>query len=119
MKLLSIKLPDLPILRSLSHFFCATPPATLKGFIVKVRGRAVYLVSPPGWQAGLSEHQRDPKGPRQMIGPLEAGKDCVLGWEGDDPDGTLKYDSEPMGLAQMTDEELERATAPKAAGAKR
>lgn len=113
MKLVSIKLPDLPILRSQSHFNCDAPPEILRGWSVKVRGRAVFLVSPPGWLPGQPAAIRK-HGERRIFGPLEAGTDCVLQWEGDDVDACVKYDGEPMGVAvQISDEELERATAPK------
>lgn len=120
MKLVSIKLPDLPILRSQSHFNCGTPPELLRGFSVRVRGRAVFLVSPPGWLPGQPDAIRPPTGPRRTFGPLEAGADCVLQWEGDDVDACVKYDGEPMGwTAEQIAEELERATAPVKAAAKR
>ena len=119
MKLLSIKLPDLPILRSQSHFFCDRPPEVLRGWSVKVRGRAVFLVSPRGWAHGETGAQRNVNGPRRTFGPLEAGKDCVLLWDGDDVDSLAKYDGDPMGWTQeQIDEELERATAPKKTAAR-
>lgn len=120
MKLISIRLPDLPILRSQSHFLCSAPPAILKGFSVRVRGRAVFLVSPRGWASDVNEHQRNKDGPRRTFGPLEAGTDCVLQWEGDDVEACAKYDGDPMGWTQEQidaerEVEMERATAPKVA----
>jgi len=118
MKLVSIKLPDLPILRSQSHFNCATPPEILRGWSVKVRGRAVFLVSPPGWLPGQPAAIRPRNGERRTFGPLEAdGEKCVLQWEGDDIEACAKYDGEPMGVVVevVSDEEMERATAPKVA----
>ena len=112
MKLLSIKLPDLPILGSQSHFYCDKPNAPLKGWSVHVRGPVVFLVSPPGWMPGEPSARFDPKGPRRMVGPL---RDCVLFWEGGDVDAAQKYDGEPMGMPVevLSDEEMERATAPR------
>lgn len=116
MKLLSIKLPDLPLFGSPSHFYCDSPPGNLRGFSIRVRGRAVFLIAPPGWtpEARLPS-QRDPKGPRRMFGPFEAGKECVMQWDSDDIDGAAKYDGEPMGVPAevLSDEEMERATAPR------
>ena len=116
MKLLSLQLPDHPVLRSLSHFYCANPPPILKGFTVKVRGKAVFLVSPRGWERDLTEHQRKPDGPRRTFGPIDG---VHLQWEGDDVDAVLKYDSPPMGVPELSDEELERVTAPKVTAQRR
>lgn len=114
MKLVSILLPSLPWMGSTGHVMCEKPPAALVGWSVRVRGLATFLVSPPGWKSGLPITQRKADGPRFQFGPL-AG--VVLGWEGDDPPEAMqKYDSEPMGQSaapEISDEELERATAPK------
>jgi hypothetical protein len=118
MKLLSLKLPDLPLLGSPSHFYTNAPPNNLRGWSVKVRGRAVFLVSPPGWEPGKPLANLDPKGARRTVGPLEAGKECVLFWEGGDVDAVAKYDGDPMGAPLepvLSDEEIERATAPRKA----
>ncbi len=113
MKLHSLKLPDLPYLGSLSHVIAAAE-SKLTGWVVKVRADAVFLESPPGWMPALSVHQRDPKGPKFLIGPLNG---CVLLWTGDgDVDALRSIDSEPLGpkvVVQMSDDELERVTAPK------
>lgn len=113
MKLLSVKLPDLPHFGSTGLTVCDNPPALLKGFAVCVRGRAVFLVSPAGWEPGVPITSRKANGPKRTFGPLDG---CILHWEGADVDGVAKYDGQPMGVPVevLSDEDLERATAPKA-----
>jgi len=116
MKLLSITLPHMPLFGSPSNVNCDAPPANLKGFSIRVRGRAVFLVSPPGWtNEKRLPSQHDPKGPRRMFGPFEAGAECIMQWDSDDIDAAAKYDGEPMGMPVevLSDEEMERATAPR------
>ncbi len=114
MKLVSLKLPDLPYLGSMSHFALARPDARMIGWSVKVRGLATFLVSPPGWEPGLPLPNRKADGPRRVFGPLEG---VVLVWEGDGAVDALKsYDSEPMGAVEvpaLSEDEMERVTAPK------
>lgn len=118
MKLISLKLPDLPYLGSTGLTQCDRPNANLLGWSVRVRGLAVFLVSPPGWAPGVPLPNRKPDGPRRQFGPLSG---VVLEWEGDDaPESMQKYDSLPMmpPAPAISDEELERATAPKKAVAR-
>jgi hypothetical protein len=116
MKLHSIHLPMLPILGQLGNVVCDKPPNAMIGWSVRVRGAAVFLVSPPGWEPGLAAAHRKADGPRRTYGPI---KDAICQWEGEDAvDQLVKYDSEAMGAKAapvLSDEELERATAPKAA----
>jgi hypothetical protein len=114
MKLLSFTAPHLPVLGSLSNVQCASPPSNLKGWRVSIRGAALFLLSPPGWSPGAQFVTFDPSGPRRTFGPLPMAQ-CICHWDGDNIEACAKYDGEPMGVpaAVLSDEELERATAPK------
>ena len=93
------------------------------GWTISVRGPAVFLVTPPGWQHGLAEQLRKPSGPRTVYEVPRAG--VHLDWEiGPDEDALnvleklARHDSEilatPEVRAKLEAEALERETAPKA-----
>jgi hypothetical protein len=107
MKLIALTLPieKPPELRLQRYLDLANPVDTVLGWRVLVRGSAVILL--------------DPKGKGHEISRAA----CVLTWDGTKPedyDSIAKYTSEPIARPQpkLTDEELERATAPARAVAK-
>jgi len=118
MRLIAIQLPSLPAgLGSPGNVRVDDPPHVLRGWKVRVRGPAVFLVSPAGWKKpGDVLVTLDAKGPRRVF--EVARGECCLQWEGDgEVDGLTKYDSEPMDrpkVVAIDDAELEAMTAPKA-----
>jgi hypothetical protein len=105
MKLIAITLPleKPPELRLQRHLDLLNPVDTVLGWQILVRGSSVILL--------------DPKGKGYQISTAA----CVLMWDGrkpEDYDQIAKYTSDviarPAAKREPTDEELERATAPKA-----
>lgn len=94
MTLLSIQLPPLPLLGAPGHITCSSPPSTLRGFRVLVRGPAVFLVSPPGWLPGLNRTVMDPKGKCRTWEVPRVN--CAMVWEGEDVAKLQTYDGEAM-----------------------
>jgi hypothetical protein len=78
-RLLSIAFTGLPRpFQSTTYVDLANPPAQLLGWQICVRGAAVFLVSPAGWQQGKSAKGTDRK-------VLEAPRaKCDLTWAIDD-----------------------------------
>lgn len=76
-KLIAIKLPDLPI-GSLGLVRLAEPPERVRGWTVEVRGPAVFLRSPRGWEPGKPFATLDPKGPQTVYEVPRA--ECLLVW---------------------------------------
>jgi hypothetical protein len=113
MKLLSFTCPSLPMLGSLSNVVCAAPPNNLKGWRVVIRGPSVFLVSPPGWIPGEPMVRYDPKGDTHAFEVPRAL--CTFRWSSVDFDAVAKHEAPPMGMPAevLSDEELERATAPR------
>lgn len=75
----------------------------LRGFRASVRGPAVFLISPPGWDRDQSPSRWDPKGPVTIYEVPRA--ECAFQWEGmpADIDTILKgkYESPPFGLPEF------------------
>lgn len=115
MKLVSIQFPSLPMFGNLGHVRVDAPPHQVRQWIVAIRGPAVFLVSPPGWTTVNQPIASLPvTGPRRIFEVARAL--CVEQWEGsvEEVDAVTKYTSEPMDVPKViSDEELERATAPK------
>ncbi len=126
-RLVSIKIePNLPDgLGSLGNVVCDRPPPQLHGWRIMLRGPAVFLVSPPGWMPGLSPNAREKDGPSTVYEIPRIS--CVARWEGiEGIESVQKHDTPPMWTAEKRAEmaaaeaaELERATAPTTATAKR
>jgi len=98
-------------------------PGVLAGWVLHLRGPIAYLVSPPGWsrQHSGQPHHWKADGPR-MVHSLSRDVIKDLRWSVDagealDLDKLVRYDSEPFGsvmaASTMSDDELEKATAPK------
>jgi hypothetical protein len=99
------------------------PFGTAVGWVIGVRGPAVFLVSPPGWVQGQPETQRKPDGPRKVLEIPRS--DCHLDWSFSHDEDVMagleklaRHDSEilatPEVRAKIEAEALERETAPKA-----
>jgi hypothetical protein len=98
------------------------PFGTVEGWIISVRGPAVFLISPPGWKTDVQAPMRKHDGPRTVFEVPRS--DCHLEWNFTAEDDTLagleklaRHDSELLGTperrAKLEAEALERATAPK------
>jgi len=110
-------------LGSLTRIDVDRPAGNVVGWSASIRGPAVFLVSPPGWERGQQEAQRKHDGPRKVIEVPRA--ECHLEWSiGLDEEMSAigeklgRHDSSmfvsPTDRARMESEALERATAPKA-----
>lgn len=109
---LDVSLPD--GLGSLGNVVCDRPAHNMRGWRILLRGPAVLLVSPPGWEPGVAPPMR--KGTAVAIYELPRSQ-CVLRWEGADGiDAIQKHDTPPMWTADeraaIEAAELERQTAP-------
>jgi hypothetical protein len=85
-KLISIRIDEsLPHLGTLGliNLAAAEPLTKLHGWSVAVRGPAVFLVSPPGWDGATPYYQLKPTGPVRVMEVPRAK--CVLQWEIDPP----------------------------------
>lgn len=117
MRLISIQFPALPMFGNLGHVTIEDPSSKfeVRGFVVAIRGPAVFLVSPPGWTYRNQPIALLGSGPRRFFEVARA--DCIEQWEGllEDVDAVTKYTSGPIGTVAevLSEEELERATAPK------
>lgn len=82
--------------------------AVLQGFVVSVRGSAVFLISPPGWRRNLAAALRNPDGKRKIFGPIPISSVTLI-WEAADPsavDKLQRYDSEPLAAPRPAGKEL-------------
>lgn len=124
MKLLSIRINDnLGYgIGNVSDVNLDEPPPLLKYWRISVRGPAVFLVSPCGWNPANATQPAV----RKADGPVTVFEvprtKCILRWEGvDSLEGAVKYDGPVMvpsderrqiAEREREERELERATAP-------
>lgn len=67
------------------------------GWVVRLRGPLVYLVSPRGWTTGIKPHLFNAKGPRLVLQfPVSAVRIVFDAAEDLDTDKMGKYDSAPV-----------------------
>ena len=110
--------PPLDGLGTITRIKIREPEDRFRGFQVCARGPIVYLVSPPGWNREIQFVTYDAKGPRRI---WEIPRSQVnMQFEGatlSDVDKLQVFDSEiaMRPVAEPTEEELDAATAPKAA----
>lgn len=74
------------------------PDARLEGWGLAVRGAAVFLISPRGWQLSAARPLWNSSGPVTAIGPIPMAH-VTLVWEGDDAsivDKLQRFDLPPM-----------------------
>lgn len=121
MKLKSISFPDIPQLGNIGHIQLASPPEKLRGWTIAVRGPAVFLISPKGWEPGKAFAVLDRTG--DQVAFELARSDCKLVWGGagiGEIDGVAKWTGEPMlRSADKSDEEDAAGPLPDAKGAKK
>lgn len=119
MKLLSVQLPSLPYLGSPGHIVCDSPPVSLKGWRVLVRGPSLMLLSPHGWRPENKNapHDRDAKAPCVAFAVARSQVVECWAWDvGEKVVAPMEHDSPPMYSPEdrkaIEMAELEAKTAP-------
>lgn len=112
-KLVAISPPAIPgSLGALGIVVCADPTPKMRGWRVAIRGPAVFLISPCGWEPGKALPLLDKSGPRRIVEVPRS--ECVMQWETDDVaeiEKLQRFDAPAMGVVEEA-EDLEALTAP-------